>query len=390
MTIELPSFLEAALGDGRLLLEHDRLVREGFADRRASMELRLDPLPAHVGYAVVAGLGSFHERLDASTVDPAALDEAAGLLGLGAATVARLRAPRLAIDVDAMPDGTLAFGGEAIATIEGSLADVLVAATVTLPLVRRALCIATSASRLVVAAEGDALVEAASSEEASREAAALVARAAFVGGVEATANPIASVLVDVPLRAAASRHLAGLDAARTDDDATWSSLPPESWVPLDRGDEELALLEARRLGARPTGWIIRSFGGCPVGLEADLVALEEGGAWRAFSGSAWPGRKMAVRYVDADGRALCDGVFSFGERLRDPADLGATTYETLTRPLLRQGRPVAGAESAREARQRARTGRARFPADVLRLRSPAAFRVEREVARGARRSSPRW
>src|SRR5690606_16524986 len=84
----LPSYLEAALADGRLLLECDRLVAAGFAERRASMELRLDALPNHVGYAVVAGIHAFHERLETATVHPDAVAEAAGLLGLGAATVA--------------------------------------------------------------------------------------------------------------------------------------------------------------------------------------------------------------------------------------------------------------------------------------------------------------
>lgn len=393
MAATLPSFLEAALADGRLLLECDRLVASGFAERRASMELRLDALPLHVGYAVVAGLHSFHERLDTATVHPDALEEAAGLLGLGPATVARLRAPRLAIDVDAMPDGTLAFGGESIATLEGPLVDVLIAATVTLPVVRRAVCVATAASRLVVAADGDAMVEAASCDDPSREAAALTARASYTGGIDATANPIASALIGVPLRATPTGVLADLVAssvAAGGDESGWSSLPPEVWTRLDRGDEELALVEARRLGVRPTGWIVTSFGGTSIDLMADLVALEEGGAWRAFGGSPNPGRKMAVRYIDAQGRAVCDGVCSADERLRDASDFGAASYETLARPLLRQGRAVAAAEDPREARLRARAGRQRIPGDVLRLRTPARFPVERASRDGGRRprSSP--
>lgn len=394
MALELPSFSEAALADGRLLLECDRLVKAGLADRRASVELRLGDLPPHVGYVVVGGLHTFTERLDATTVNPAAIDEAARLLALSPPTVALLRAPRLAIDVDGMPDGTVAFSTEAIATLEGRLIDVLVAATMSLPWVRRATCVATAAARLATAAEGDTLVEAASCDETSREAAALVARAAFVGGVEATANPIASVLVEIPLRATASRELAALSAqaglaadpaaaaatARSADPDGWASLPPETWVRLERGDEEQALLEARRVGTRPTGWVATSFGGLDIPLVADVVALEEGGAWRAVLGSARPGRKMAVRYVDDQGRLVCDAICSAEERLRDARTFEAASYETLTRPLLRQGRPVAPAETARDARLRARAGRLRVPADVLRLRSPARFRVLRSDA----------
>lgn len=388
MAATLPSFLEAALADGRLLLECDRLVSSGFGERRASMELRLDALPLHVGYVVVAGLHSFHERLESGTVHPAAIEEAAGLLGLGAGTVARLRAPRLAIDVDAMPDGTIAFGGESIATLEGPLVDVLIAATVTLPVVRRALCVATTASRMVVAADGDPIVEAASCDDPSREAAALTARAAYTGGIDATANPIASALVNVPLRATPSGVLADLVAssvAAGGDESGWSSLPPETWTRLDRGDEELALVEARRLGLRPTGWIVTSFTGAAIDVVADLVALEEGGAWRPFGGSSAPGRKMSVRYIDAQGRPVCDGVCSADERLRDASDFGAASYETLTRPLLRQGRAVAAGEDPRDARLRARAGRQRIPPDVLRLRTPARFPVERASREATRR-----
>ncbi len=398
MAVELPSFAEAALADGRLLLECERLVKEGLGDRRASVELRLASLPPHAGYAVVGGLHSFTERLDATTVNPAAIAEAARLLGLSERTVSALRTARLAVDVDGMPDGTVAFPSEAIATLEGRLIDVLLAATVSLPWVRRATCVSTAAARLVTAADGDTLVEAASCDEMSRESAALVARAAFVGGFEATANPIASVLLEMPLRATASRELAALSAqaglaahpaaaaaiARKEDPEGWSSLPPEVWSRLERGDEEMALLEARRLGSRPTGWVVSAFGGTDVVVVADVVALEDDGAWRPVAGSAFPGRKIAVRYVDDQGRAVCDAICFADERLRDAKAFDAASYETLTRPLLRQGRSVAVAETARDARLRTRAGRLRVPADVLRLRSPARFRVQpSDAVRGA-------
>lgn len=379
MGVDLPSFAEAALSDGRLLLEADRLVRDGLGDKRASFELRIDALPKNVGFAVVCGMHSFEDRLGGDTVNPAAFDEAARLLGLESATVARLRAPRFAIDVDAFPDGTLAFGGEAIATIEGPLFEVLLAATTSVAIVRRATRVATAAARLAIAADGDALVEIASFEDAAREGAALVARAAYVGGFEATANPVASALVGIPLRATASRALASLEGrgdALSNDAGSWSSLPPELWPLLARCDDEGSLVEQRRHGTRPTGWVAPSLALEEPALVADLVALEQGGAWRPHAESAHPGRKIVVRYFDSQGRPLSDVVHFAEERIREPASIGAALFETLARPVLRQGRVAGATEPPREARMRARLGRTKMPAPVLHLRDPARYPVE--------------
>lgn len=391
MSVELPSFAEAALSDGRLLLEADRLVRDGLGDRRASFELRLDALPRHAGFAVVCGMHAFEDRLGGETVNPAAFDEAARLLGLSDATVTRLRAPRFRIDVDAFPDGTLAFAGEAIATIEGPLVEVLLAATTSLALVRRATRTATAAARLSIAAEGDALVEIASFEDASREGAALVARAAYVGGFEATANPVASALAGIPLRATASRVLASLEGrgdSPSNDAGSWSSLPTELWALLTRCDDEASLVEMRRHGTRPTGWVAPSLALDEPVIASDLVALEEGGAWRPHAGSTHPGRKIVARYFDSQARPLCDIVHFAEERIREPAAVGAELFETLARPVLRQGRAAGSSEAPREARLRARAGRLKLSAEVLHLRDPARYPVDATDAVRASRDRP--
>lgn len=391
MAVELPSFAEAALSDGRLLLEADRLLRDGLGDRRASFELRIDSLPRHVGFAVVCGMHAFEDRLAGDTVNPAAFDEAARLLGLSEATVQRLRAPRFAIDVDAFPDGTIAFAGEAIATIEGRLFEVLLAATTSLALVRRGTRVATAATRLAIAADGDALVESASNDDVSREGAALVARAAYVGGFEATTNPVASALVGVPLRASASRALASLEGREgsPSDAGSWSSLPPELWMPLARCDEEASLLEMRRHGVRPTGWVAPSFSLDEPAIACDLVALEEGGAWRPHGASARPGRKLVVRYFDAQGRPTSDVIHFADERIREPASTGAALFETVARPILRQGRAAGATEAPREARLRARAGRLKLAQDVQHLRDPARYRVDATDGVRATRHGPR-
>jgi nicotinate phosphoribosyltransferase len=391
--VELPSFAEAALSDGRLLLEADRLVRDGLGDRRASFEIRLDALPRHVGFAVVCGMHAFEDRLGGDTVNPAAFDEAARLLGLGDATVARLRSPRFPIDVDAFPDGAIAFAGEAIATLEGPLFEVLLAATTSLTIVRRATRVATAAARLSIAADGDGLVEIASFEDAAREGAALIARAAYVGGFEATANPVASALVGIPLRATASRVLASLEGrtdAQSNDAGSWSSLPPELWTLLARGDDEGSLIELRRHGTRPTGWVAPTLALDEPIIVSDLVALEQGGAWRSHASSAHPGRKIVVRYFDASGRPLSDVIHFSEERIREPASVGAALFETLARPVLRLGRVAGGGEAPREARMRARLNRVKMPPEVLHLREPARYPVEAtDAVRASRHRSLR-
>jgi hypothetical protein len=83
-----------------------------------------------------------------------------------------------------------------------------------------------------------------------------------------------------------------------------------------------------------------------------------------------------VRYTGSNGRAVADVVHLTNERMHSPQGLGAMTLQPLARPIMRDGRMLEAPERPASGRERAIAARPSMPAEVMRLRRPAAYRVE--------------
>lgn len=370
------------LQDGRALLDADRLIQAGLADRRASYELWFGRLPPHTGYLVAAGVESLLETLRKPLLNGPGLEAAMRAGRFSPALGARLARLSLTTDIDAVPDGTIVFAQTPVAVVEGPLLEAVLVGTLVLASFQEATAIATRTARLCVAAGADPVIDGASAHASSVAGALAVARAAHVGGASATTNVSAAATLGIPFRAIPRVDLGPLAPPQPSSSETWDDLPAEEVLELEGDDEEAMLLEAKRLGVEAEGWIARGlaeFDLMKLPMRYELVALEQDGSWAPRRGSSSPdvipGRKMVVRY-STSGRAIADVVHLQTERMLSPKTLGATTLTPLARPVIRGGHTIELPEAAPIGKERALAGRRSLPSAVTHLRFPAPYRVE--------------
>ncbi len=103
-------------------------------------------------------------------------------------------------DVDGIPEGTLVFPNEPILRIRGPLLQAQLIETALLNLINFPTLIATKATRIVQAAEGDAVLEFGLRRAQGIDGGITASRAAFVGGCQSTSNVLAGHLYKIPVK----------------------------------------------------------------------------------------------------------------------------------------------------------------------------------------------
>jgi nicotinate phosphoribosyltransferase len=395
------------LWDGRALLDADRLIRAGVADRRTSFELAFAELPRHTGFLVVAGVEAALDALARSRLGEDEVEAARRACGFGEELARRLAGAALTVDIDAVPDGTLAFAGTPVATVEGPFVEAVLVGALLAPAVRRGTAAATRAARLHIAADGGAIIDGSSARAPWAEEALAIARAAHVGGAAATTSALAATVLGIPFRGEATLDLGALAPPAAQGEDSWGTSSADRVVDLGGDDEEALLLEARRVGTGAGGWVASGLvdsGAERLPVRYELVAIEEAGAWSLRRGTSdrgdvIAGRKMVARYHDVDGRSVADVVHLAHERMQAPRSLGAVKLAPLARAVMRGGRALEAVEPASAGRERSVAARRMLPWAVTNLRAPARYPVHlspallalREPAPGGdQRSSSAW
>ncbi len=100
-------------------------------------------------------------------------------------------------DVDAVPEGTVVFGGEPLLRLRAAAPQAAAVASAVLETMGSQTAIATAIARVCLAAAGKPVYETLSGA-LSRDGALAAARAAHVGGAVATAQPVAAALYGLP------------------------------------------------------------------------------------------------------------------------------------------------------------------------------------------------
>lgn len=162
--------------------------------------------PFQGNYAVACGLASVVEFLRDFRFSA---DDLAYLKGLSVATneplfslefLDYLSTLTFTCDVDAIPEGTVVFANEPLLRIKGPLLQGQLLESILLNLVNFQTLIATKASRVYQAAQGDAILEFGLRRAQGPDGALSASRAAYIGGCSATSNVLAGKYFDIPVR----------------------------------------------------------------------------------------------------------------------------------------------------------------------------------------------
>jgi nicotinate phosphoribosyltransferase len=180
--------------------------KEGAGRREASFVVSFRKNPFQGGFTVAAGLEPAmdlveHWRFDES--DLAFLTAQRG--GDGEPLFERgfldvLSTLEMAVDVDAVPEGTVVFPHEPLVRITGPVIPCLLLETAVLTIVNFQTLVATKAARVCLAARGEPVIEFGLRRAQGIDGGLSATRASFVGGCHGTSNTLAGKLWDIPVR----------------------------------------------------------------------------------------------------------------------------------------------------------------------------------------------
>jgi nicotinate phosphoribosyltransferase len=160
----------------------------------AVFELFVRKLPPHRHWLVACGLGPTLRLISEMRFGPAERDYLAGL-GCGDEFIAYLEGLRFSGDIDAMPEGTIAFPNEPLVRVTAPRIEAQLLETLLLNQINFQTMIATKAALVVLAAngDGDSVIDFSPRRDHGIDAAMKVARATAIAGLGGTSNVAAAM-----------------------------------------------------------------------------------------------------------------------------------------------------------------------------------------------------
>ncbi len=180
--------------------------RTGLHDRDAVFHLTFRENPFQGGFSIACGLHAVIDYLrsyhfaDEDLAYLAALQGPDGCPLFCGEFLQYLKAMTFACDVDAIAEGTIVFPHEPLVRVKGPLLQAQLLETVLLNLVNFQTLIATKAARVVLAAQGEPVVEFGMRRAQGLDGALSASRAAYVGGCVGTSNVLAGQLCGIPVK----------------------------------------------------------------------------------------------------------------------------------------------------------------------------------------------
>jgi nicotinate phosphoribosyltransferase len=251
--------------------------KEGMAEREAAFHLVFRKPPFGGRYALACGLSYAIDFIESFRFDEGDVGYLASLRGADQAPLFErafldyLREFRIRCDIDAMPEGTVAFGHEPLVRVVGPLLECQLLETPLLNLVNFQTLIATKAARVCMAAQGDAVLEFGLRRAQGIDGGVSASRAAFVGGCVATSNVLAGKLFDIPVKGThAHSWVMAFDDELASFNAYAQALPNNSLFLVDTYDTLEGVRNAVRIGRR-----LREAGHELLGVRLDSGDLRE-------------------------------------------------------------------------------------------------------------------
>jgi len=180
--------------------------KTGTADRQAVFHLFFRRNPFRGGLAIAAGLATAVDYLENFRFDPSDIAYLATLRGNDDRPLFEpkfldfLQNLSPAWDVDGTAEGTVVFAHEPLLRVRGPLLQAQLLETALLNIINFQTLIATKAARVVLAAQGDPVLEFGLRRAHGIDGALTASRAAYIGGCAATSNVLAGRLYGIPVK----------------------------------------------------------------------------------------------------------------------------------------------------------------------------------------------
>jgi len=156
--------------------------------------------PCDSGYSIFAGLEQVIEYIKNIRFTQEDIDYLASVHQYDSNFLQFLLEFRFTGDMWAMPEGTIVFPNEPFIKIRTNILEAHLVETTILNIINHQTLIATKASRVVHAAAGDPVLEFGLRRAQGPDAGIYGARAAFIGGVNATSNVLAGKMFSIPIK----------------------------------------------------------------------------------------------------------------------------------------------------------------------------------------------
>jgi nicotinate phosphoribosyltransferase len=180
--------------------------KSGKADQEAVFHLFFRKNPFQGGFTLAAGLADALAYLKGFQFTAADVAYLATLQGrdekplFEAAFLDYLRTLRFKCEVDAMPEGTVAFPHQPLLRVQGPILQAQLVETALLNIINFQSLIATKAARVCLAAQGDPVVEFGLRRAQGVDGAVTASRAAYIGGCTGTSNVLAGKFFGIPVK----------------------------------------------------------------------------------------------------------------------------------------------------------------------------------------------
>jgi nicotinate phosphoribosyltransferase len=178
----------------------------GRADEQAVFQLYFRKNPFGGGYAVAAGLAYVIDYLNSLRFEEGDLAYLRTLTGNDGKSLFDegfldyLARMRFTCDIDAVPEGTVVFPHEPLVRVTGPILQGQILETPLLNMINFQTLIATKASRVCAAAQGDQVIEFGLRRAQGIDGGIAASRAAYLGGAHATSNLLAGKLFGIPVK----------------------------------------------------------------------------------------------------------------------------------------------------------------------------------------------
>jgi nicotinate phosphoribosyltransferase len=172
----------------------------GKKEQKASFDFFFRKIPENGGFCVAAGLEQLVEYIRNIHLEAEEIAYLRALNLFPEEVVEYFGSLRFTGDIYAVPEGTLVFPQEPVIRVTAPLPEAQLVETALLNIVNFQTLVATKATRVVIAAAGDPVVEFGVRRAQGPDGGLSAARAAFIGGAAATSNVMAGKVFGIPVR----------------------------------------------------------------------------------------------------------------------------------------------------------------------------------------------